>query len=215
MMIRRRTTCKWIRTLSSVFKLNQTCFKETSVVTSPIFEYNQWTKHHSSQWKSSTSLRPKKSRQSQKSKVILITFFDVRGHRPQRVLAIAPDNQSASLRGDSAAYASPCASSDRSCVRKNCGCFIQTMHLLTTPCVSSSFCPRGTSSYWNNLFIHLILLRTSFFFSFSQAQGDYQGDLFWRCWDHQRGRNDGEERHPRVIPPAVRRSVTEKDGKVH
>ena len=45
-----------------------------------IFEYNPEAKRQSSQWKSPTSQRPKKTRQSKsKVKVMLITFFDVRG----------------------------------------------------------------------------------------------------------------------------------------
>ena len=52
-------------------------------------------------------------------------------------------------------------------------------------------------------------------FSLPQTQGDHQGDLFWRRGGHQEGRNDGADRHPRSIFPAVHRSVAEKDGKVH
>ena len=45
-----------------------------------IFEYDPETKRQSCQWKSLTLLRPKKARQSKsKVKVMLITFFDVRG----------------------------------------------------------------------------------------------------------------------------------------
>ena len=44
-----------------------------------IFEYDPETKCQRCQWKSQTSLRPKKARQSKsKTKVMLITFFDVR-----------------------------------------------------------------------------------------------------------------------------------------
>ena len=45
-----------------------------------IFEYDPETKCQSCQWKYPMLLRPKKARQSQsKVKVMLITFFDVRG----------------------------------------------------------------------------------------------------------------------------------------
>ena len=46
-----------------------------------IFEYDPETKRQRCQWKSPTSLRPKKAIRQSKSKVkvILITFFDVRG----------------------------------------------------------------------------------------------------------------------------------------
>ena len=51
--------------------------------------------------------------------------------------------------------------------------------------------------------------------SFLQAQGDYQRDQFWRRVDHQDGRNDGSEWHPRRRLPADHRKVAEKDGKVY
>ena len=81
MMIRRSAACRCVRTSWSVFKLNQTCFVESSLVMRHEFL--------SSTWKPSAravngSLRPhrgrKKSRQSKsKVKVMLFTFCDVRG----------------------------------------------------------------------------------------------------------------------------------------
>ena len=62
------------------------------------------------------SLRPKKARQSKsKVKVMLITFFDVRGivHSEFGVLATGPDDQSASLQRDPAAFASLSAREER------------------------------------------------------------------------------------------------------
>ena len=71
---RRMQVCQDIIELS-VFKLNQICFVE-----SWIFEYDPETKRQRCQWKSPTSPRPKKARQSKsKVKVMLITFLDVRG----------------------------------------------------------------------------------------------------------------------------------------
>ena len=64
---------------------------------------------------------------------------------------------------------------------------------------------RGTSSYWNNLPINLILYYM--LFSFSQTQGDHQGDQFWRHGGH----NNKAKVHPMRILPAVHRSVAEID----
>ena len=51
------------------------------------FEYDLVTKHQSCQWKSPTSSRPKKARQSKsKVKVMLIMFCDVRGIVPSEFL---------------------------------------------------------------------------------------------------------------------------------
>ena len=51
------------------------------------FEYDPETKRQRCQWKSPTSPRPKKARQSKsKVKVMLITFFDVRGIVPSEFL---------------------------------------------------------------------------------------------------------------------------------
>ena len=80
---------------------------------------------------------------------------------------------------------------------------------------SSSSWPRGISLhwktllYWKNLSIHLTLLCVTF--SFPQAQGDHQGDLFWRCGDHQEVCIEGTQEDPRTIFLAMHRSMAEKD----
>ena len=51
------------------------------------------------------------------------------------------------------------------------------MHLPITPCASSSFCPRRTLLYWNNLPIHLILLRVILFL-FPKLKGIIKGTHF-------------------------------------
>ena len=89
--------CRCVRTSSSVFKPNQTCFVESSLLMRHGF-LNTTRKPNarlSCQWKSPTSPRPNLKARESKSKVnvMLITFFDVR----RRVLATGPDNQSASL----------------------------------------------------------------------------------------------------------------------
>ena len=72
MMIRSAACSDLVRTSSSVFKLNKTCFVESSLGMRHGFEYDAETKRQSCQWKP----RPKKARQSKsKVKVILITFF--------------------------------------------------------------------------------------------------------------------------------------------
>ena len=62
MMIRKSTACRCDRTSSRIFKLNQTCFVESSLVMRWIFEYEPETKPQSSQWKSLASSRPKNAR---------------------------------------------------------------------------------------------------------------------------------------------------------
>ena len=48
-----------------------------------------------------------------------------------------------------------------------------------------------------------------------QAQRDNQGDQFWWRGVHLAGHNNEIEGHPRRNLPAMRRSVAEKDWKVH
>lgn len=47
------------------------------------------------------------------------------------------------------------------CGKRNCGCFIMAMYLLTMSRASDSSRPRKTL-YWNNLPIHLMLLQVTF-----------------------------------------------------
>ena len=97
-----------------------------------IFEYNLETKRQSCQWRSLMSPRPKKARQSKsKVKVMLITFFDVRGivhivHRARRSIS------KFTKRSCGFCFAQ-CTRRDESCGRTNRGCFTTTMHLITTP----------------------------------------------------------------------------------
>ena len=135
-------------------------------------------------------------------------------HRPQWVLATGPDDQSASLQRDPAAFASPSAREETRVVAgqivaaspRHCTCSQRPQH----PAVPGREEHRRTGT--TSLFTRSCSV---WFFSFPQAQGDHQGDPFWRRGGHQEGRNDGAEWHPRRILPAVNRSVAEKDGKVH
>ena len=81
MMSRRDAACRCVTTSLSVFKMNQTCSEESIASDETwVFEYHLETKYQSFPWKSPTMPRPKKARQSKsKVKVMLITFFDVRG----------------------------------------------------------------------------------------------------------------------------------------
>ena len=123
-----------------------------------IFEYDPENKHQSCQWK---SLRPKKARLSKsKVKVMLITFFDVRD-----IVHIEFLPQGQMTKRSCGVCFAQCTRRDKSCGRTNRGCFTTTMHLLTTSSASGSSWLRRTLPYWNNLLIHLILLRVTFFFS--------------------------------------------------
>ena len=150
---RRMQVCQDIIELS-VFKLNQICFVE-----SWIFEYDPETKRQRCQWKSPTSTRPKKARQSKsKVKVMLITFrlqpppsvtpTPLRKKKRESMSEAASStvsqflpqgetiNQQVYKEIPAAAFASLSARLRRdetSCGRTNRGCFTTTMHLLTTP----------------------------------------------------------------------------------
>ena len=72
-MMFRRSTSKCVRTSSNIFTLSQTCFLAITGDNTWIFVEDLENKCYSSQWKSLAS--PKKAKQS---KVMLITFFNVR-----------------------------------------------------------------------------------------------------------------------------------------
>ena len=122
-----------------------------------IFETN----HQSNYWKSPTSPRPNKAKQSKLKVSHVDHVLRWKRYRPQRVLVAGTDDQSVSIQGDHA------AKKEESCAMTNRGCFTTTMHLLTTPWVSSSSRPRGTSPHWNYPPIYFILLHVAFFFSSS------------------------------------------------
>ena len=85
--------------------------------------------------------------------------------RPLRILAIGPDDQSASLQ-ESVAYALFSAREEtRVVARQIVTVSLQQMHLLPTPRAFSSSWPREIS---NNFLIHLILVSVTF--SFLQGQ---------------------------------------------
>lgn len=93
-------------------------------------------------------------------------------HRPQLVLS--------TKRSYSVCFA-PRARKGESCVRTQRGCVTTTMHLFKIPWASGCYWPRRTLPYCNNLPIHLICLRVTFF---PQNQGDLQGRAFWRRGGH-------------------------------
>ena len=146
---RRSAACRCVRTPSIVFKLNQTC---------RVMEV--WPGNQAPE----TSSRPKKARQWPTSKSCwLVTFFDIRGIVHSEFL---PQGQTISTKRSCGVCFAQCARKDESCGRTNRGCFTTTLHLLTRPSASrGSSWPRRTSPYWNNLPIHPILLRVTFWFS--------------------------------------------------
>ena len=104
-------------------------------------------------------------------------------HCLQHVLAIEPDDQSASLQGVSCdVWFSQCVRKDESCDRINYSCFKTTMPLLTMVCASSCSWPRRSLPYKHSIPIHMILLRTTFFFL--QAQEQHPADSFGLTVDY-------------------------------
>ena len=205
-----------------------------------IIEYELETKHQSCQWKSPMSLRPKKQDgQNRKSKScwscslmseasstrVLATGPDAQSASLQRdplmseasstrVLATGPDAQSASLQRDPAAFLASLSAREemrivagqiRAASPRQCTCSQRPEH----PAVPGreEHHRAGTTSLFT-------WPCSVWLFSFPQAQGDHQGDPFWRRGGHQEGRNNGAEGHPRRILPAAHGSVAEKDGKV-
>ena len=209
MMIRTSAACRCIRTSSSVFKLNQTCFVESSLGVRHGFLI---TTGKPSARDVSGSLRRRRGRRKQDSQNQKWKSCWSRSSMSEASSTVSSCHRarrsiSKSTKRSCGFCFAQCARKDESCGRINRGCFTTTMHLLTT----GSSWPRRTSPYWNNLTWPCSV----WLFSFPQAQGDHQGDPFWRRGGHQKGRNDGTEGHPRRILPAVHRSVAEKDGKVH
>ena len=146
------------------------------------FEYDPETKRQSCQWKSPTSPRPKKARQSKsKVKVVLITFFDT-----LRVLATGPDDQSASLQWILRLLL-------RSVREKRRQLWQDKSWLLhhdnapahNTLSIRQFLAEKNIAVGWNNLHIHMILLRVTFFFSPS-SRGSSTGPVL-KAWRPSRG----------------------------
>ena len=165
-MIRMNLACRCVRTLSKVFKLNQTCFKAYHVMLIYSKPENQ-TPDESVEVSNVTEAEESQTM----SKVMLITFFDMSFYHKTRW----PISQSTGR--PCGVYFVQGARRDESCVRRNRACFIMTSHLLTTPWASSSCWPRGIlqgqSPYSHDLVSHKI------FFS-SSIKSIIKGDQLWR-----------------------------------
>ena len=98
-MIRRSDACKYVRTSSRVFKINQTSFEELSLV---MRYFWVWAGNKSPEQPVEIS-NVTEVEESKTVKVKSQSHFDrvlrLEGHRPQPVLATGPDDQSANLQG--------------------------------------------------------------------------------------------------------------------
>ena len=129
MMIRRSAACRCVRTSSSVFKLNQTCFVESSLVMRHGDNGNQ---AQICQWMSPTSPRPKKARQSEsKVKVMLSRSSMSEASSTVSSCHRARRTKSKSTKRSCGFCFAQCTRRYESCDRTNRGCF--TTNLLTTP----------------------------------------------------------------------------------
>ena len=185
-MIRRSAACRCVRTSLSL-QIEPDLLRR--VITGDetwIFEYDPETKRQ----------RPRKQgSQNQKSKSCWSRSSMSEAYRPQWILDTEPDDQSASLQRDPAAFASLSAREETRVAAgqfvaaspRQCTCSQRPQH----PAVPGREEHRRTGA--TSLFTrsHSVIL-----FSFPQAQGDLQGDPFWRRGGHQEGRNDGAEGHP-------------------
>src|SRR5215469_6723562 len=93
-----------------------------------VYGYDPETKSQSSQWKHSSSPRPKKARQVRSNvKVMLTAFFDSRGVVHHEY---APQGQTINkeyYRDSSVAYVMLCGARDRTCGQQEIGASITTM----------------------------------------------------------------------------------------
>ena len=106
-MIRRSAACKCVRTSSSIFKMSQTCLEESSLV---MRHGLLSTTQKSSARAHSGRVRCHEAKESKTVKVKSQSHVDhilrCEKHRPLWVFATRPDNQSASLQKNPAAFAS-------------------------------------------------------------------------------------------------------------
>ena len=211
MIIRRSTTCKCVRTSSSVFKMNQACFVEPSLVFRYRFLSMTWKPNPRAVRGSLQYHRGwrKQNNQSQSQNHVDHILW-CEGHCSQWVLSIGQNNQSVSLQGDSAAYALLSAWEE---VKVVAGQIMATSSQQHT-CLQ---CPGHLAVTGQEKHCHirttslLICSCCVTFFLFSKFKGIIRG----RCGEHQEGHNIRAEGHPKRILPAVHRSMLEKDGKVH
>ena len=187
MMIRRSATCRCVRTSSSVFKLNQICFIESSLMMRHGFFST--TQKPSARAVSGSLWRcrgqRKQDSQNQKSKSCWSRSSMLEASSTVSSCHRARQSISKSTKRACGFCFAQCVRRDESCGRTNCGCITTTMHLLTTPWASSSSSLRRTSLYWNNLPIHLILLHVTVFFSPS-SMGSSRGPVL-KVWRPSRG----------------------------
>ena len=180
-----------------------------------IFEYDPETKRQRCQWKSPTSPRPKKARQSKsKVKVMLITFFDVRGIVHSEFL---PQGQMINQQ----VYKEILQLLLRSVPEKRRELWQDKSWLL-----HHNNAPADNAlSIWQFLAEKNIALLKQppyspdlapcDFFLFPKLKGIIKGTFFEGVEAIKRATcNDGAEGDPRRILPAVHRSMAEKDGKV-
>ena len=131
MMIRRSAACRCVRTSWSVFKLNQTCFVESSLVmrhgfflVRPGNQAPEMSVEVPDVAEAEESKTVKIKSQSRVDHVLRYTASSC--HRARRSI-------SKSTKRSCGFCIAQCARRDESCGRTNRGCFTTTVHLLTTP----------------------------------------------------------------------------------
>ena len=191
MMVRRSAACRCVRTSSS-----KTRKPSARAISGSLRRRRDRTKQDSQNQKSKSCWS--RSSMSEASSTVSL----------QWVLATGPDDQSASLQRDPAAFASISAREETRVVAGQIVAASNYISLRQCTCSQRPEHPAFHLAEKNITWSCSVWL-----FSFPQAQGDHQGDPFWRRGGHQEGRNDGAEGHPRRILPSVNRSVAE-DGKV-
>ena len=207
MMFQNSTTCRCVRTSLSVFKLNQICFTELSLVMRHGFLRVTWKPSARVVSGSLTSPGPKKARQIKSCRHVLWC----EGYCSQQVLATGPDDQSASLQDPVVNFLLSAQEKMRVVTRQIMA--ISPQHCTCTQCSEHSAVP-GREEHCRTRTTSLFTWSCSmgFFFLFSKLKRIIEGTC---DGEHKEGHKDGAEEHPRRILPAVHRSVAEKDWKVH
>ena len=215
MMIRRRATCRCVRTPSSLFKMNQTSLEKSSLVMRRGFLSS--TRKPSARALSERVWhrwgQRKQDSQSQKSKSCLSQSLMWEASSTVSSCHRTRWSISKSTERSYGVRFTQCVRRDESCGRANCGSFTTTTNKPSASPLPQVLgreenCCAGTISLFTWPCSEQL-------FSFSQAQGGHQGNPFWRPGGHQESCNNGAEGHSRRILPAVHRSMAEKDGNVH
>ena len=193
----RSAACRCIKTSSNIFKLNQICFIQSSLV----MRHGLLSMIH----KPSTRVVRGSQDGRKQDKVIFITLKNMKVSSTASSCHRARQAISKSARKCSGICFIQGMKRDESCGKTNRGSFTMTTYLL----IQQFLAERNIASLEQTPYSPDLAPC-----DFSKHKEIIKRDLFWRWGGHQEDYNRPEE-HSRRILPAVFRSMAEKDGKVH